>query len=73
MKEQTALARVYLSLCLLVNYFYPANKAAGKSRLENGRYKKEYEKHPKTPLQRLLESADISEESKAELLKGCPR
>jgi hypothetical protein len=35
----------------------------------DGRYKKIHEKSPKTPCQRLLESAEVSEESKAELMR----
>ncbi|MDR0601226.1 MAG: hypothetical protein LBG42_02490, partial [Treponema sp.] len=61
--------RVYRNLCPLVNYCYPAIKAAGKRQLENGWYKKEYEKHPKTPCQRLLELPDVGEGSKAGLWK----
>jgi hypothetical protein len=38
-----------------------------KVKREDGRYQKIYEKNPKTPCQRLLESAEVSEESKAEL------
>ena len=44
-------------------------KVVVKIRLENGQYKKEYKKQPKTSLRRLLESPDISQESKAELGK----
>jgi hypothetical protein len=34
-----------------------------------GRYKKIYEKSPRTPYQRLLESAEVPEASKAELAR----
>jgi hypothetical protein len=49
-----------------VRLWVPSIKIIGKTKLENGRYKKIYAK-PKTPYQRLLESADVSEEHKAEL------
>jgi hypothetical protein len=66
-EEYTALNEVYRYLCPLINHWYPTIKLRGKERLENGRYKKLYEKSPKTPYQRLLESPEISEGSKAEL------
>jgi hypothetical protein len=52
--ELDALTEVYRYLCPLNNYFYPSIKITGKTRLENGRYKKVYDK-PKTPYQRMLE------------------
>jgi hypothetical protein len=64
--EQAALAEVYRCLCPLNNYFYPSIKITGKIRLENGKYRKVYDK-PKTPYERLLESADVGEEEKEEL------
>jgi hypothetical protein len=64
--EHKALAEVYQCLCPLLNYWYPSIKIIGKIKLENGRYKKIYDK-PKTPCERLLESPDVSEENKAEL------
>jgi hypothetical protein len=64
------------SRCLypLNNYWYPSIKIIGKTKLENGRYKKVYEK-PKTPCQRLRgiyadKSPDVSAEHKAEPLRG---
>jgi hypothetical protein len=36
---------------------------------EDGRYKKVYEKKPKTPYQRLIEAATVSEETKTELAR----
>jgi hypothetical protein len=54
-------------LCPLYNYWYPSFRLIGKEKQADGRYKKIYEKAPKTPYQRLLESPDVSEESKAEL------
>jgi hypothetical protein len=62
-----ALADVYQALSPLLNYWYPTLQLVAKERLPSGRYKKIYAKNPKTPYQRLLESADVSEESKAEL------
>ena len=64
--EQAALAEVYRWLCPLTNYFYPSIKITGKIKLENGRYKKVYDR-PKTPYQRLLESPDVPEAVKDEL------
>jgi hypothetical protein len=65
--EQEALAEVYRYLCPLHNYWYPSFKLVDKIKQADGRYKKVYEKRPVTPYQRLLESAQVSEESKAEL------
>jgi len=62
-----ALAEVYRYLTPLLNYWYPTLRLIAKEKLPSGRYKKIYEKEAKTPYQRLLESTDISEESKAEL------
>jgi hypothetical protein len=63
----TALAEVYRFLNPLLNYWYPTLRLIAKEKLPSGRYKKIYEKDPKTPYQRLLESPDISEECKDEL------
>jgi hypothetical protein len=65
--EYEALAEVYRFLCPLYNYWYPSFKLIEKVKLDNGRYKKVYEKVPKTPCERLLESPDVSAECKAEL------
>jgi len=62
-----ALAEVYFYLNPLLNYYYPTIRLIAKERLPSGRYKKVYEKEPKTPYQRLLESPHISEECKEEL------
>jgi len=62
-----ALSDVYRYLNPLLNYFYPTIRLTAKEKLPSGRYKKIYEKDPKTPCQRLLESPDISDECKAEL------
>jgi hypothetical protein len=61
------LAEVYRFLNPLLNYWYPTLRLIAKEKLPSGRYKKIYEKEPKTPYQRLLESNDISDEHKAEL------
>jgi hypothetical protein len=65
--EHAALAEVYRFLCPLYNYWYPSFKLIDKVKRDDGRYRKVYEKAPKTPCERLLESPDISEECKAEL------
>jgi hypothetical protein len=51
----------------LLNYFYPTVRLIAKEKLPSGRYKKIYEKDPKTPFQRLDESEDLSDECKKEL------
>jgi hypothetical protein len=66
-KAQLALAEVYRFLNPLLNYFYPTMRLIAKEKLPSGRYKKIYEKEPKTPYQRLLVSPDINDECKAEL------
>ena len=65
-EEQAALAEVYRFLCPLYNYWYPSFKLIDKVKQADGRYKKVYEKSPKTPYERLLESS-IGEEYKIEL------
>jgi hypothetical protein len=65
--EREALAEVYSYLCPLYNYWYPSFKLVDKVKQGDGRYKKVYEKVPVTPYQRLLESAEVSDECKAEL------
>jgi hypothetical protein len=67
--EYEALTEVYSYLCPLYNYWYPSFRLLDKVKQADGRYKKVYEKSPKTPCQRLLESPDVSEESKAELMR----
>ena len=62
-----ALSEVYRFLNPLLNYWYPTLRLIAKEKLPSGRYKKIYEKDPKTPCQRLLESPDISEACKVEL------
>jgi hypothetical protein len=53
----------------LYNYWYPSFKLVETVKQENGRYKKVYEKAPRTPCQRLLDSSVVSKESKTELLR----
>jgi hypothetical protein len=65
--ERSAWAEVYRYLCPLYNYWYPSFRLIGKVKQADGRYRKIYEKQPKTPCQRLLEPLDISQEDKAEL------
>jgi hypothetical protein len=67
--EQEAPAEVYKYLCPLYNYRYPSFRLTDKEKQGDGRYKKIYEKDPKTSYQRLLESAEASEASKAELVR----
>jgi hypothetical protein len=62
-----ALAEVCRFLNPLLNYWYPTLRLIAKEKLPSGRYKKIYEKDPKMPYQRLLESPDVSEECKDEL------
>jgi hypothetical protein len=62
-----ALAEVYRFLNPLLNYWYPTLRLIAKEKLPSGRYKKIYEKEPKTPYQQLLESLDVSDECKTEL------
>ncbi len=63
--EYEALVEVYKHLCPLLNYFYASVKLVKKIRT-GPRVKKVYEA-PKPPYQRLLDSPDVPEETKAEL------
>jgi hypothetical protein len=67
-QECAALAEVYRWLCPLYNYWMPSFRLISKEKQADGRYKKVYEKAPRTPFQRLVESPDVSAECKAELL-----
>jgi hypothetical protein len=62
-KEQllnaAALAEVYRWLCPLYNYGMPSFHLVAKEKREDGRYRKEYEKEPGTPYERLMESPDV--------------
>jgi hypothetical protein len=62
------LETVYRCLNPLLNYWHPTLRLVAKKNQASGRYKKIYEKVPKTPCQRLLESPDLTEEHKAALL-----
>jgi hypothetical protein len=65
--ECAALAEVYRWLCPLYNYWIPSFRLVSKEKQPDGRYKKVYEKEPRAPFQRLIESTDVSSECKAEL------
>ncbi|GHU78891.1 integrase [Spirochaetia bacterium] len=65
--EHAALAEAYRFLVPLINFWYPTLKLSGKEKQISGKYTKIYEKDPKTPCQRLLESPDVSQDSKAKL------
>jgi hypothetical protein len=58
--EREALAGGYKYLCPLYNYRYPSFRLTDKKKQEDRRYKKIYEKSPKTPFQRLIESSEVS-------------
>ena len=66
-EECAALAEVYLWLCPLYNYWMPSFRLTAKEKQYDGHYKKVYEKQPRTPYERLMESPDVSAECKAEL------
>jgi len=66
-EECNALAEVYRWLCPLHNYWMPSFRLIAKEKQADGRYKKIYEKQPRTPYQRLMESPDVSAACKAEL------
>jgi hypothetical protein len=61
-----ALARVYKSLCPLLNYFMPTQKLLSKTRV-GSKIKKVYDKKVYSPYQRLLASPDLCDECKKEL------
>jgi hypothetical protein len=63
--ERDALNVLYRPLCPLLNYFLPAMKLIGKINA-GSRVRRAYEKIPKSPRRRLLESPDLSDEVKAE-------
>jgi hypothetical protein len=56
--EQEVPAEVYNYLCPLYNYWYPSFRLLDKEKQADGRYQKIYEKSPRTPYERLLESAE---------------
>ena len=61
-----ALYTLYRCLCPLLNYFIPTQKLLSKTRV-GSKIKKVYDKNVVSPFQRLLASADLSDEHKAEL------
>ena len=65
--EQDALAAVYRALCPLLNYFIPTTKLISKTRV-GSKIKKVYDKKALTPCQRLLASAELSGQTKRDLL-----
>jgi hypothetical protein len=66
--ERDALARVYRSLCPLLNYFMPTQKLLSKTRV-GSKIKKVYDKNVLSPYQRLIASPDLADEYKVELTK----
>jgi len=66
-EECTALAEVYHWLCPLYNYWMPSFRLRAKEKQADGRYRKVYEKLPRTPYERILESRDVTPECKEEL------
>ena len=64
--ERDALAAVYRPLCLLLNYFMPAQKLISKTRV-GSKIKKVYDTKVVSPYQRLMVSHNISDDAKAEL------
>jgi hypothetical protein len=62
-----ALESVYRCLNPLLNYWHLTLRLIAKEKQASGRYKKIYEKVPKTPCRRLFESPDVGEADKAEL------
>jgi hypothetical protein len=66
--ERDALAAVYNPLCLLLNYFMPTQKLLSKTRV-GSKIQKVYDTKILSPYQRLLASADLSCEAKAELVR----
>jgi hypothetical protein len=63
---------LYQSLCPLLNYFLPAMKLIEKVKV-GSRVRKVYEKIPRSPCQRLLESPDLPGEVKARLTRRFKR
>ena len=61
--ERDALAKVYRSLCPLLNYFIPTQKQLSKTRV-GAKIKKVYDKNIISPFQRLMDSADLTNKVK---------
>ena len=66
--ECEALAKVYYSLCPLLNYFIPTQKLLSKTRV-GSKTKKVYDKKIQSPYLRLMACEDLSDEVKAELTR----
>jgi hypothetical protein len=62
-------AEVYTYLCPLYNYRYPSFKPVDKVKQGDRRYRKVYEKTPVTSYRQLPESAEVSDECEAELMR----
>jgi hypothetical protein len=60
--------RIDKTQCLIKNLFTPTMRLLSKERI-GGKYSKQYEKEPKTPAQRLLESVAVSDQNKTALRK----
>ena len=69
--EHQSLARVYRSLCPLLNYFLPTIKLVDKQRV-GSKVHKVYDK-PMSPYLRLMTSPDLRDEVKAELTRRYQR
>jgi hypothetical protein len=67
--EHQALARLYRSLCPLLNYFLPTVKLIDRQRV-GAKVRKVYDK-PRSPYQRLTASPDLSDEVRAEPGRRC--
>jgi hypothetical protein len=53
----------------LYNYWVPSFRLVAKEKQADGRYRKVYEKESRTPYERLMESPEVSEERKADLMR----
>jgi hypothetical protein len=67
-QEHAAPAEACRWLCPLRNYWVPSFRLTAKEKQADGRCRKIYEKHPRTPFERPVESPDVSPECKSELL-----
>jgi hypothetical protein len=71
-EECAALTEVYRFLCPLYTYWIPSFRLIATEKQGDGWYRKVYEKPPRTPYARLLESPDVDEEYKVELRRRGP-
>ena len=62
------LNELYRNLCLYNNFFQPTYKLIGKYRKPNGQYVRKYDE-PRSPFRRLLESNEITNETKRALIE----